>query len=293
MSVISKKKLYTSFRPSIFSRHPSHDILRARTKKLPLFKKRVVVRFGSSTASSPGIVEINTVKSIQTSANKLLMKNAFQRAGVKTAPWREALEVSSYIGEGIKFKSKKDDSDFIPYPIVGKAKFGSRGKGNTLIKNEEEYFKWADGRGMSTYIIEKFINYALEFRLHISENGCFYTCRKALRRDCPEDQKWRHHDDTCVWFLEENDLFMKPNSWDDIISDCKKALVEIGADILSFDVKVQSPLDNKKSPRKYQEYILIECNSASSMGDYAGEPSKCAQAYITELPKIIQNKINK
>lgn len=286
----TKKKILTMFRPSVFSRHPSHSILRGNTKNLPLFSKRVVIRFGSSTESKPGVVEINTVDSIKTSANKLLMKQAFKNAGVKTAPWVQSNEIKEIVQEGLLLKSEEEA--VINFPIVAKAKYGSRGKGNTLIRNLEEYNAWVKDRNPHQYIFEKFVNYALEYRLHITENGCFYSCRKALKKDCPEDQKWRHHDDTCVWFLEENPEFRKPNSWDDIISDCQKALKEIGADILSFDVKVQSEKTGKGKIRDYQDYILLECNSASSMGDYNGEPSKCAQAYIKELPKLITKKIN-
>jgi hypothetical protein len=107
-----------------------------------------------------------------------------------------------------------------------------------------------ENKNLNSYIFEKFVNYGHEFRLHVTEDGCFYTCRKALKENVPENEKWRRHDDICVWFLEENESFHKPNSWDDIVNDCVKALKSIGADILSFDVKFVPNPDPKKINEK-------------------------------------------
>ena len=282
MTPTVKKKKYTLFRPMILSRHPSHDILRLKHKKIAALPYRSVIRFGSSTevedttAKGGNRIEINTVNAIKISANKLLMKQKFAEAGVRTANWRQHCPI-----EGLT------DLEF---PIVAKAHYGSKGKGNTLLKTHEEYLEWTSGKNLSNYIFEKFMNFGHEFRLHVTEDGCFYTCRKALKQDVPEDQKWRRHDDICVWFLETNENFHKPNSWNDIVSDCVKALKAVGADLLSFDVRVQTPRDKDGDLRPYQEYILLECNSASSMDNGTGEVSVCAQKYIDEIPKIIIRK---
>ena len=282
MTPTVKKKKYTLFRPMILSRHPSHDILRLKHKKIAALPYRSVIRFGSSTevedtvAKGGNRIEINTVNAIKISANKLLMKQKFAEAGVRTANWRQHCPI-----EGLT------DLEF---PIVAKAHYGSKGKGNTLLKTHEEYLEWTSGKNLSNYIFEKFMNFGHEFRLHVTEDGCFYTCRKALKQDVPEDQKWRRHDDICVWFLETNENFQKPNSWNDIVSDCVKALKAVGADLLSFDVRVQTPRDKDGNLRPYQEYILLECNSASSMDNGTGEVSVCAQKYIDEIPKIIIRK---
>ena len=282
MTLTVKKKKYTLFRPMILSRHPSHDILRLKHKKIAALPYRSVIRFGSSTEVEDSVakggnrIEINTVNAIKISANKLLMKQKFTEAGVRTANWRQHCPI-----EGLT------DLEF---PIVAKAHYGSKGKGNTLLKTHEEYLEWTSGKNLSNYIFEKFMNFGHEFRLHVTEDGCFYTCRKALKQDVPEDQKWRRHDDICVWFLETNENFHKPNSWNDIVSDCVKALKAVGADLLSFDVRVQTPRDKDGNSRPYQEYILLECNSASSMDNGTGEVSVCAQKYIDEIPKIIIRK---
>lgn len=285
----STKKTYTLFRPMILSRHPSHDILRSKHKHIRSLPFQSVVRFGSTTEIEDTVakggkrIEINTIEAIKNSASKLLMKRKFTEAQVKTAEWISGTDNNL---------SQVKEWAIERYPIVAKNHYGSKGKGNTLIKNQEEFNEWCIGKTIPHYIFEKFMNYALEFRFHITEDGCFYVCRKALKKDCPEDQKWRHHDDTCVWFLETNENFMKPNSYNDIVKDCVKALKAIGADILSFDVKVQSPTNNKGEIRQYQEYILLECNSASSMNNGTDEISICAQKYIDILPTLIIKKGN-
>lgn len=275
---------YKLYRPLILSRHPSHSVLRARTKNMQPLPFKSVVRLGSTTeigdtiAKGKDRIEINSIQSIKNSASKLLMKQKFTEAGVCTAYWIEHCPI-----QGLQ------DLEF---PIVAKSHYGSKGKGNTLLKTHQEYLDWALNKNLSNYIFEKFINYGHEFRLHITEDGCFYACRKALKADVSEDQKWRRHDDNCVWLLEENESFCKPNSWKDIENDCVRALKAIGADILSFDVKVQSPFNKEGNKREYQDYILLECNSASSMDNGTGELSICAKKYIKEITKLIIKKGN-
>ncbi len=283
-----KKKKYSLFRPMILSRHPSHSVLRLADKNIQALPYRSVVRLGSTTECNDTIarggdrIEINSIQSIKNSANKLLMKQKFLEANVKTANW------TSYVSD-VAMKQFTEENGF---PIVAKAHFGSKGKGNTLIKSQEELNTWIQGKTLSNYIFEKFMNYGHEFRLHVTEDGCFYACRKALKKDVPEDQKWRRHDDICVWFLEESPEFYKPNSWNNIVEDCVKALKSVGADLLSFDVRVQTPTDKDGSKRQNQDYILLECNSASSMDNGTGELSVCAKKYIAEIPKIIIRKAN-
>ena len=299
MSKLLKRKL-SQFRPMILSRHPSHSILRLKHKKIATVPYRSVIRFGSSTELNDTIakggnrVEINTVASIKISANKLLMKQKFTEAGVKTAEW---FTTESIAGGSLfyKYPENHNETDLVnlPFPLVAKAHYGSKGKGNTLIKSQEELTAWMEGKTLSNYIFEKFMNFGHEFRLHVTEEGCFYACRKALKSDAPEDQKWRRHDDICVWFLEGNESFFKPNSWNDIESDCIKALKAVGADLLSFDVRVQSPTDRDGNTRPYQDYILLECNSASSMDNGTSEISVCAQKYIDIIPRLIMQKAKK
>lgn len=283
------------FRPLILSRHPSHKCLRAAAKNLPLSRYQSVIRLGSTTEVDDTIakggrrIEINTIDAIRNSSNKRLMKECFTRANVKTAPWRQANNVINATETGLTFGTLEGRPTTIDFPLVGKEHFGSKGHGNTLIKSLAEYNDWRTKVTLGNCIIEKFHNYGHEFRLHITADGCFYTCRKAMKQDTPDELRWRFHDDTCVWLLETNEAFHKPNSWTDIVRDCVNALNAIGADVLSFDVKVQTPVTGGIR-RPYQDYILLECNSASSMDNGTGELSQCAQKYIEEIPKIITRK---
>jgi glutathione synthase/RimK-type ligase-like ATP-grasp enzyme len=261
----------------VYSRHPSHSVLRNRIL-LPVFS---CIRLGSTTVSNlPYKVEINSVQSIKNSADKLLMKKCFNAAEVKTAKWLQGGGLQRIV-------------ETLEFPIIAKNRWGSRGRGNSLIKDEAELKTWlANHNNLDNYIFEEYKNYSNEFRLHVTEDGYFYACRKALKKDTPDNKKFQRHDDNCVWLLENNAEFNKPNSWDDIVKDCVKALKAVGADILSFDIRVQSAKNSDGKARKYQEYILIECNSASSMDNGKDAVSVCAQKYIDEIPKIIKRKLN-
>lgn len=261
------------------SRHPSHKILRRELAKLPVPS---VVRLGSTTKVNYHCVEINSVESIIISSDKKLMKERFNKAEVKTAPW--------VTGNSLEEITNNLNTLEIGFPIIAKSRNGSRGVGNSLIEDAHHLKNWVQGRDLKRYIFEKYFNYSLEYRLHVTKDGSFYACRKALKKDAETNKKWQRHIDNTVWYLETNEeKFMKPNSWDNIVADCVKALTSVGADLLSFDVKVQGALTRDGLKRRFQDYILIECNSASSMNS-TGEMSICAQKYLEMLPQLIMQK---
>lgn len=278
---------YNKFRPKIRSRHDTHAILRTN---MPKFSFKSVIRLGSFTELPDTVtkggdrIELNTVEAISISANKRLMKEKFNEAGVQTADWAywNNSDLIEPIGNTkiIKLKDKF-------FPIVVKHIHGSRGKGNTLIHTQQELEAWKNGKSLNNYIIEAFANYPREYRLHISETGCFYTCRKMLKEDTPKEQRWFRNDANCVWVKEDNPLFDKPVNWDAIVNDCINALNVIGADFLAFDVKIQSAKDKEGNIRENPAYILLECNSAPSFGEITTEK------YLQELPKLLQNKYDK
>lgn len=254
----------------VFSRHPTHDILRGKLK----FPVRTVVRFGSITeGKNKFAVEINTPAAVQISFNKRLMKQAFDRAGIPTAKWYPDL------------KAFIETKDKIHYPVIVKNIFGSRGKGNHLFTNKKEIKAFLEGKTVENYIFEQFYSFNREYRLHITRDGCFYTCRKMLKSDTPTDKRWFRNDSNSVWILEENTGFDKPLNWDSIVGDCVKGLQEIGLDVGAFDVRVQSTKDKDGNKRDNPEYIIIESNSAPSFGDIT------AQKYLETLEKLIKEKI--
>lgn len=272
-----KKKTFTRFRTLVLSRHPSHKVLRTQ---LPLLPFRSVIRLGSTTVRNDKVrVECNSVQSVRNSASKLLMKICFTRGDVKTADW--------WIYNGRFIKDRTSESiniQDLPYPIIAKSHHGSRGEGNSLLNNQQELQQWMQGKTLSNYIFEKYYSYTREYRLHVTKEGCFYTCRKMLKRDTPEEKKFQRHDDNCVWIMESNPAFDKPVNWDEIVADCVKALNSLGLDIAGFDVKVQSAKDAKGNPRKTCEWIVIESCSAPSFGNVTSEK------YLLEIPKVLNKK---
>lgn len=294
--VISKKpiKKFTRFRPMILSRHPSHNHLRTGLSLLPF---RSVIRLGSTTVPKDGKerLQINTVQAIKNSASKLLMKQCFTKAGVKTADcWTYCSQINGSDQYRLCFnKMQFTDKDLapthareLPYPIVAKHIYGSRGTGNTLLNTQEELQQWMRGKDLSNYIFEKFYNFNREYRLHVTKNGCFYTCRKVLREDTPENKRWYRNDSNSNWLVETNPSFDKPVNWDNIVAECVKALNAVGLDIGGFDVKVQSAKTPKGKVRENPEFIIIESNSACSHGEVT------AQKYVEELNKLLIYKKN-
>jgi len=279
---MNKLKKYKLFRPMLLSRHPSHSILRAKNQTLPLLPFRSVIRLGSSTESD-GRLEINTVQAVKNSASKLLMKQKFTEAGVKTAKWFMPI----IMGNQQRFEDVSEGShctiDILPFPLVAKSHFGSRGIGNTKFNNKEELEAWLPGKNLNNYIFEQFVKMTREYRLHVTKFGCFYTCRKLVKNDAPEGT-WQRHDDVCNWVLEENPSFKKPKNWDDIVADCVKAKDALGLDICAFDVGVQGAKDGVE--RENPEWIIFESCSAPSFGNITG------QKYIEILPKLLIDKYN-
>lgn len=273
----------------IRSRHPSHDVLRKHPQlKFPF---RSLIRFGSTTELNDNIerVEINSVDAIKNSASKLKMKKCFDNANVKTAEWWTLVQKPGSIvirtDKDVPYKDSTNLS-LLPYPIVAKHHFGSRGNGNYLLNSVEELQAWINGKDLTHYIFEKFYNFVREYRLHVTKDKCFYTCRKMLKADIPVENRWFRNDSNSVWVLEENPLFDKPKNWKEIEENCILALKAVGLDIGACDVKVQSSKTQKKEKRKDTDFIVIEINSAASFGEVTKEK------YLNELPNLIKNKKN-
>jgi glutathione synthase/RimK-type ligase-like ATP-grasp enzyme len=228
-------------------------------------------------------VEINEADAVAVSANKLLMKRAFDDAGIKTAVW------GTHNGEA--FVNGSNEAVEIGYPMVAKHIYGSRGTGNHLLKDKAAVDSFLSGKkDLTKYIFEKYYDYNREYRLHVSKDGCFYTCRKMLKGDVPKEKRWFRNDSNSVWIKDDNALFDKPTNWDAIVADCVRALEAVGLDFAAFDVRVQSAKKKNKEGadvvNESPEWIIIESNSAPSFGEVT------AQRYADVLPKLIADKAN-
>jgi hypothetical protein len=301
---MKKRVNYTLFRPRIRSRHPSHAVLRDKT--LPLLPFKSVVRLGSQTEFTKDTgkrIEINSTNAIKTSCNKLLMKQAFTDNEVITADWFKVgmltpdsfhdAELSVYggkIGDYLEPENLALNDENIKFPIISKSLYGSRNKGNKKHDTLEELTAWLEGKDLNNYIFEKYYNYTREYRLHVTEDGCFYSCRKMLKRDTPEDEKWYRNDAHCAWIMEENDLFDKPVNWDDVVNESVKALKAVGLDMGAVDLRIQSATKQIEGEepvtREAPKFIIVEINSAPSFGEVT------ESKYKLEIPKILNRKFN-
>jgi carbamoylphosphate synthase large subunit len=216
---------------------------------------------------------VNTAEAVRNSADKIRMKTCFDNSSVKTALWYK-FDGNVFIQQGASEQSISPQS--IRYPIVAKHRFGSRGTGNTLIKTVGEFNTWRTGKDMSRYIFERYLGYGREYRLHVTKNGVFYTCRKLLKEATPKGKRWYRNDSNCAWAVESNPAFKKPGCWDAIVAECVKALKAVGLDVGACDVKVQS----KENPN----FFVIEINSAPSFGVVT------KQKYLEILPKLLTTK---
>lgn len=227
--------------------------------------KRALLRLGSTTPTAevfpylrPGteVLELNSVDACKISDNKTLMKQAFDEAQVTSSEWGPVNE------------------EWDKFPAIIKHNHSSKGNGIYYIKDQEALRDWLGSHNPANHIIEKYYTYNREYRLHVTKDGYFYTCRKMLRRDAEE--RWHRHDNNSVWIVEENPQFDKPTNWDAIVAECVKALNAVGLDIAAIDVKVQSA--NKGQDPKF---IILETNSAPSLGE------RTTEEYINKLTQIV------
>lgn len=290
-SIKKRRKKATSWRPHIRSRHPSHNVLRRYTGNLPLLEFKSIIRLGSTTELKASFledrIELNSVESIKNSSDKLKMKNCFTENNVITADWWSYDNQGNiFIPNGIGDQGRCIND--LPFPIISKSLKGSRGRGNIKHDTVEQLKEWLDNKSNpNNYIFEKYYSYNREYRLHISKNGCFYSCRKVLKNDAPQEVRWYRNNDYCNWLMESNDSFDKPVNWDKIVAESVKALEAVGLDFGAVDLRIQSAKNKDGEVRKDPKFIIVEINSAPSFGEVT------AEKYYEELPKLLIEKYNK
>lgn len=239
-------------RHKLIVRSKNHSCAPLRQLMVP---KRTILRLGSTTPTEKitrrkDYIELNSPEGCAISGNKILMKDVFIKSGVHTAEYflmknNEDYKIKNYLN--------------VWKTIIAKHKHSSKGNGIFLIENYNDFLEFKKNNNCSQFVFEKYYHYNREYRIHVTKDGCFYTCRKMLKRDA--EVRWHRHDNNSVWILEDNPLFQKPDNWDDIVNDCVKALKALKLDIAAFDVKCEG--NGKANP----DWIILESNSAPALGE--------------------------
>jgi hypothetical protein len=221
----------------VLSRHPSHAPL--RKEKYP---KSVLFRLGSTTKLDKKYdVYINSIEAIKVTSDKLLMKESFEEAQVATPKWTK----------------EASKAELLKFPIVAKHIMGSRGTGNYKLDTKKDLENFiSNKRNLDYFIFEEFCSYIYEYRVHVSRLGVFLIWQKLRKKTTSKDRWWVYNNDNCAFISESNPLFIKINI-EKLNAISKKALLSVGLDIGSLDIKM-----NKKG-----EFKVIEINSAPSLGE--------------------------
>lgn len=237
------------------------------------FPVRSIVRLGSRTPNAEAftkapagsrIIEINTVQSVENSRSKLLMKACFRQAGVPQARWFTYTNpaAAAFTEEGLDGRQTISMNN-LPYPMLAKRICGFKGIGMVKIDDAATMNMWLANNSTNGYYFEQFLNYAREYRLHCTQEKCFMVWRKLRKADA--ENRWFFNSSNCNWVGEAHDLFDRPTNFDAIVADCLKAIKEVGLEVGSFDVRIQS--NTQRNPA----YILVEVNSAPSLGEQGVE----------------------
>lgn len=210
-----------------------------------LCKKRTLLRFGSTTPliSNYKYLEINTIEGVKLSANKILMKSAFDKAQIHHSEWINSI-------------NKNDIENFFNKHkvLIAKHRHSSKGEGIYYIDNIETLKSLMNTISLKDFVFEKYYFFPKEYRVHVDVNhGCFYACKKILNADA--DIQWHKHANNSKFIVASNDNL--PHCWDNIISDCCLALKELKLQIACFDILCS---DNN--------FIIVESNTAPALATY-------------------------
>lgn len=241
-------------------------------RKAILTDERAICRLGSTTPTEAVFgripaIEVNTVEAIQNSRSKIRMKDCFSTRDIPQAQWWTSLDDINI--------------DELPYPLVIKRVFGFQGKGMELLKDRRELTNWLSHHRFDDgeWLLEKFYNYAREYRLHVGrEVGVFMSWRKLRKKEATE--RWFFNSQNSEWVGPLHDLFDKPSCWKAMEKAAIDALESTGLDIGAVDIRVQS--NKEKSPK----FIVCEINSAPTLGEMG------VGIYKNVIATIIKNKKN-
>lgn len=227
---------------------------------------RAVVRLGSRTPTQAcfktvrDVIECNTVESIENSRDKLRMKDCFTLYDVVQAEWWTLHNI--------------DTSRMTDFPYVGKAICGFKGRGMVLIEDASALNSFVRSHTADNFYIEKFYNYAREYRLHATRDRVFLSWRKLRKAEATE--RWFFNSSNCNWVSPEHELFSRPGNWVELENAAMLAVRSVGLDVGAVDIRVQA----KDSPR----FIVCEVNSAPQLGEVGIE------SYRNEIINILRRK---
>lgn len=261
------------FRPRVRTKNFSCEYLRPQNKNLKKFPIRSLIRLGSLTPPNQifdkgtSYVEINSIDAINTSRDKLKMKEAFKTFEIPQAEWW----IPSQLTEEVL--------PTLPYPLIAKRINGFKGKGMKKLDTIDSLREFMNNTSLAGYYFEKFYNYAREYRIHATQEEVILRWRKLRREDAEE--RWYFNSDNCNWIGETNELFQLSGDLLDRVDEAaKKAVIATGLDIGAVDVRIQS--NNMKVP----SFIVLEVNSAPRMGETSNK------IYAEKIENIIEQKIN-
>ena len=269
----------------VFSKHPSHSIIR----NLIETERPTLLRLGSTTPWDEAEIELNTIDSIKNCSDKLKMKDLFWQNGIKSPnyfayiPNRKQF-IICLPEQQAKWLTVEQLAEEVKFPIIAKRSFRSRGAGMEKIDDLEQLEAFIQRHITANtynqdnpYYFEEYANFTREYRVHCSSlGGYFYSCRKLIKDETPQDERWYRNDSNCNWVTETHSSFNRPETMDAIVADCNKALGALGLDIGGFDVRV-----NKEG-----DWRIIEANSACSFS------RRTPWKYADELTKLIIQKEN-
>jgi glutathione synthase/RimK-type ligase-like ATP-grasp enzyme len=243
----------------IASRHPSHKEI-IRQNQMPLFPKRVRVRFGSTKKHRKCDIEFNDIFSIKNTSNKVKMKNIFALSGVNTPKYlvnnhlaREKI-LNGYLGDEIFFKTT----------------FHSRGRGMKVIKKDSSdllEILSLSGKGY----FEKTEPSIREFRVHVMDGTVFYVDEKR-----PRDKSIKVKDRAMIKNKDSGFKFRRPlkDFPEGIIEESIKAVECLCLDFGAVDIGLND-----------SGVWVYEVNSAPSLR------TKTRKLYQKALVRLIWKKI--
>jgi len=241
----------------------TRDFPAKKIRQLTGGHSKVLLRFGYSgdfpITDDEGYIFVNSRESINIAKNKSKTKELLKELGIPTPNWAILSDLRDFYS--------------LRFPLYSKTFYGSRGRGMVFIENEEKLKEHYENHDSSIgRIIEERCNYVREYGIHVSSaSGIFHAVRKMLKSEA--EDRWFRNSNNCVFYLEDNEHFNKPECWEEIETQLLRFMDKTGLDIGRFDVKVNN---------SGKLFSVLEVNTSPSI-----EGEIVYNKYKRELEKII------